>query len=82
MCEEMEEKFSQLSELLVVNLQLRDKLVTELSVKNKFICAMLRVQSLKQSSMDIGSRPRSHSVRTDERINGKVKTKTHIFANP
>jgi hypothetical protein len=49
MCEEMERKFSGLSELLVADLQLRDKLVIELNVKNKFISAMLRVQSLKQT---------------------------------
>ena len=65
MCQEMERKFSRLSESLVVDLQLRDRLVTELTVKNKFVSAMLRVQSLKQSSSnsagggDFGGRMRS-----------------------
>lgn len=83
MCQEMEAKFSRLSELLVVDLQLRDKLVIELTVKNKFISAMLRVQSLKQtcsivsggSGVDGGGRVRLKSMRSklsDERSNEKV----------
>ena len=56
MSQEMERKFTRMSELLVVDLQLRDTLVTELDIKNKFISAMLRVQSLKHSSSNaVGS---------------------------
>ena len=81
MCQEMEAKFSRLSESLVADLQFRDKLVTELSVKNKFITAMLRVKSLKHSSSvassgDALARPRSKSMRSkvaEDRINGKVR---------
>lgn len=81
MCEEMEAKFNHLSEHLVLNLQQRDKLLTELSVKNKFISAILRVKSLKHSSstnsgVDITGRPRSKSVKgkaAEERVNGKVR---------
>lgn len=85
MCQEMERKFIRLSESLVINLQQRDRLVIELTVKNKFISAMLRVQSLKQSSAVAGNssgvdgggqRARSKSMKnrsTDERVHGKVR---------
>ena len=85
MCQEMERKFSRLSESLVIDLQFRDRLVTELTVKNKFVSAMLRVQSLKQSSGnsagggDFGNRMRSRSLRSkvpDERANGKVRVQS------
>lgn len=79
MSQEMGEKFNHLSELLVLDLEVRDKLVTQLTVKNKFISAILRVESLKHSStatrLDGIARPRSKSMRlkaTDERLNGKV----------
>lgn len=78
MCREMENKFKNLSELLVVGLQLRDKFVTELTVKNKFISATLRVKSLKHSitasghAMEGSGRPRSKSRITEDRVNGRV----------
>lgn len=91
MCQEMERKFSRLSESLVVDLQLRDRLVTELTVKNKFVSAMLRVQSLKQSSSnsagggDFGGRMRSRSLRSkvpDERANGKYLSSIIPYCPP
>lgn len=82
MTQEMETKFTHLSELLVVILQLRDKLVTELRIKNKFISAMLRVQSLRHSTaiasgsgIEFTGRLRSRSLRnksSDEKEHGKV----------
>lgn len=78
MSQEMEKKFNHLSELLVLDLQVRDKLVTELSVKNKFISAILRVKSLKHTlsgGMDSAGRPRSRSTRSkpiEDRVNEKV----------
>ena len=84
MSEEMEKKFNHMSELLVLDLQTRDKFVTELSIKNKFISALLRVKTLKHSSsttsgLDGVGRPRTKSLRisratADERVNSKVRT--------
>ena len=78
MSQEMEKKFNHLSELLVLDLQVRDKLVTELNVKNKFISAILKVESLKHSTggLDGTGRARSKSMRSkasDEKVNGKVR---------
>lgn len=50
MIREMENKFSRMSEVLVCDLTCRDKLVIELGIKNKFISALLQVQSLRHSS--------------------------------
>lgn len=83
MSQEMERKFTHLSESLVIHLQLRDRLVTELTVKNKFISAMLRVTSLQHSNIGTSTggingtgRPRSMSMKNKsavERLNGKGK---------
>ena len=63
----------------MIDLQLRDKLITELTVKNKFIAAILKVKSLKHSCMEFGTdntvRMRSKSLRSrpvDDRVNGRV----------
>ena len=50
MITEMESKFALTSELLINDLTLRDKLVFGLSVKNKFISALLQVQALRHSN--------------------------------
>lgn len=77
MCQEMERKFARLSESLVIDLQSRDKIVTELTVKNKFISAILKVESLKHSCVgyENTARARSRSLRSkpvEDRVNRRV----------
>lgn len=57
MIAEMEGKFVSMSDTLVCDLTCRDKFVFGLDVKNKFISALLQVQSLRHSnSQSSGSR--------------------------
>lgn len=62
MIREMESKFAHRSEVLINDLTLRDKLVYELSVKNKFISALLQVQALRHSNSLPNSAGRLESV--------------------
>ena len=48
---EMESKFTHMSEVLISDLTHRDKLIFELSVKNKLISALLQVQELRHSNL-------------------------------
>ena len=62
MIREMESKFAHKSEMLINDLTLRDKLVYELSVKNKFISALLQVQALRHSNSLPNNTSRLESV--------------------
>ena len=44
---EMSDKFQHLSEVLVRELQERDQLIRSLNIKNTFISALLKVQSIR-----------------------------------
>ena len=74
MNEEMRTKFNRLSRVLVEGLEERDALVGELDVKNRFVAAILRVQSLRVSNGDDGrGRKRAWSLKqADERGSKKV----------
>ena len=74
MNEEMRSKFNRLSRVLVEGLEERDALVGELDVKNRFVAAILRVQSLRVSNGDDSrGRKRAWSLKqADERGTRKV----------
>ena len=52
MKEEMSEKFQHLSEVLVKELQERDQMIHSLNVKNTFVSALLKVQSIRYHPTD------------------------------
>ncbi len=79
MVQEMDEKFTHLSDLLVSDLEKRDRLITEINIKNKFISAMLRVQSLRHSNslasgyvLDTIARHKLRTKTSEDKVNGKV----------
>ena len=82
MIAEMEMKFACMSEVLVAELTLRDRAVIGLHVKNKFISALLQVQTLRHStSVSSGSRlesiGRAWAAKTkssDEKSRGQVSS--------
>ena len=49
---EMSDKFQHLSEVLVKELQERDQLIHSLNVKNTFVSALLKVQSIRYHPTD------------------------------
>lgn len=70
MSEEMESKFTRMSRMLVEGLQVRDCLAHELEAKNSFVSAILRVQSLRMSTVSSevvkGGRRRAWSLKLPE----------------
>jgi len=79
---EMENKFMHMSEVLISDLTHRDKLIYELSVKNKLISALLQVQGLRHSNLlpnriskleSVGMALASKSKANEEKTNSHVR---------